>query len=189
MSKTKFQSFITSSYGRRMCRKSDISSLAKIHGRSWTAVEANSLQCGTVGEPVQRPDITAVSGQAKVPQAVPGGAREGCITIRSRESIENIFWPLQSHAMHQQVLRSVLDFPWTFHRSTEKLIFKSESASFIIYSNMMIYEQTPSSRARSPMSMENRKKSRRWRRVFNLHLLRFNTCFGLLSVWCFVSTN
>lgn len=50
--------------------------------------------------------------------------------------------------------------------------------SFVYLNMMMIYEQTPSSRTRSELSMKKEKVSKMTPR-FNEHLLRFNTCFKL----------
>lgn len=118
--KTKFSSFITSFASLDLCRKSSISSLAKIHGRNWAAIEANSLQCRAVGELVQRSDVATVSRQEKVKEAVSGGAREDRITIRSCKYKILDLCESKAHAMHQQVLRNVPQIPWKFRN--EKII-------------------------------------------------------------------
>lgn len=99
----------------RLRRKSNISSLAQIHGWDWTTVEAGSIKCRASWDSLQWTDGTTVSGQTEVKKTISRRTREDCFTVCSCKSInKNITWPLNSHAMHQQVLRN-LKTPWKFH--------------------------------------------------------------------------
>lgn len=94
---------------RHVCRKSNIPSLAEIHGRDRESVEADPIQRRTAGEPVQRPNAAAVPGQAEVTEAVSRRTHENRNPIRSRKS------PLADLSIPTRCINKFRESFWTFH--------------------------------------------------------------------------
>lgn len=95
-----------------MCRKSNIPSLAEIHGRDRTAVEADQIQRRAAGEPVQWPHAAALSGQAEVTEAVSGGAHKNRDPIRARKSSPFRFPRDASTSSENRFEHSTKKFHW-----------------------------------------------------------------------------